>query len=113
MFTNCDGCTVYHKAADENLLPVWKRRVIENIYWEETHGQTSREKGMERSSDVLICISASSIGDYVPQKDDIIVKGITDADYSSLKLNEKHTVMTVTDFRFGSPAVQHIEVDAI
>lgn len=111
MFTNCEGCTVYHKTVGADRLPVWERHVIGDIYWEETSGQAASGKNMERSGSIYICIPAASVGDYIPQKDDTVVKGITDAEYSAL--SEKHTVMAVADLRYGSAAVQHIEVDAV
>ena len=111
MFTNCEGCTIYHKTAGADRLPVWERHVIGNIYWEETSGQTASGKSMDKSSSIYICIPAASVTDYIPQRDDTIVKGITDVPYSAL--SEKHLIMAASDLRYGSAAVQHIEVDAV
>ena len=110
MFTNCEGCTIYHKTVGTDRLPAWERHVIKNIYWEETSGQAVSGKSMEQSSSIYIGIPATSVADYIPQKDDTVVKGITDAPYG--ELSEKHIVMAVADLRYGSAAVQHIEVDA-
>lgn len=111
MFTNCEGCTIYHRAVGADRLPVWERHVIENIYWEETSGQRHSGKDMEQANDVYICIPVASVNGYIPQKDDTVVKGITADEYSAL--TERHLIMSVSDFRYGSTAVQHIEVSAV
>lgn len=111
MFTNCEGCTIYHRVVGADRLPMWERHVIKNVYWEADTGQAASGKNMERNSSVLVCIPVASVGDYIPQKDDTIVKGIIVDEYTAL--SKKYLVMSVSDFRYGSAAVQHIEVTAV
>lgn len=111
MFTNCEGCTIYKEKA-ENFSPIWERYVIPDIYWECTQRKVASGKGTQRSNEVFVSIPATSISDYVPESGDTIVKGIIDLDYRDVSVNERYTINSVSDCRYGSPAVQHIEVTA-
>lgn len=111
MLTNCEGITIYREETND-FTPTWKRHIIKNVYWEDTQGAAESGKGMQRNNDVFISIPAASISDYIPHAGDAIVKGIADIDYRDVPAEKRYTINSVSDFRYGSPAVQHIEVTA-
>ena len=108
MFTNREGCTLYEKTI-HNRAPTYVRRVLGAVYWEETQKQND---GKDRSpkNAVFISIPVSSLGSCVPKKDDRIVDEIIDDEKPP---DDAVTIMSVSDYCYGSPAAQHIEVTAI
>lgn len=115
MFTNCEAITIYHQEEIVNHKPIFSRHIIRNVYWEESIGSHSSGKEMQQNDSVYVCIPAKSVTDYVPVREDLLCRGIVP---ESLELHEiqtslhKHTITAVADCRYGSPAVQHIEVSA-
>ena len=102
MFTNTNIITVFHKCVDPvKRLERWEKHTFLNVYWENCSAQ-----------DVILCIiSEKSISDFIPCKDDRIIKGDCE-NISSLKSDQYFTIMSVKDFRYGSSRVHHIEVNA-
>ena len=96
MFTNCNAVTIYHPEGAVNHRPVFCRHVIQN-------------------DSIYVCIPASSVTDYVPARDDLLFRGIISEEkelHEIQTLPNKHTITAVADCRYGSAAVQHIEVTA-
>ena len=75
----------------------------------QTANQTAQKSTMAQSHSIYLAIPAASLSDYLPKHGDLIAKGIRNAPPDSA---DSYTVMTVTDCRYGSAAVQHIEVTA-
>ena len=107
MFVNA-SCTVWEKTAN-NRSPTYIRHTLGAVYWEDTHGETVN--GIARNPDdrALILVHGDALGGYFPKTDDRILRGNT-ADEQPPK--NALTVSAVKDFRYGSAAVQHIEVTA-
>ncbi|MDE5583704.1 MAG: hypothetical protein K2J08_08365 [Ruminococcus sp.] len=112
MFTNRKGCTTYEKIT-LNRSPTFVRHEIKNIYVEGVKSQKmsgSQGNGyMISQNQLLICIPETSLTDYLPKISDKIVVGIISDESPP---DEAMTVMTVKDFRHGSPSVHHLEVTA-
>ena len=106
MFTNRAGCTIYEKTV-QNRAPTFVRHDVGAVYWEDTKEQ---EGGADRSpqNKAFVSIPVSSI-DYNPKAGDKIIGSII-ADTQPPA--NAMTVMSVSDFRYGSAFVQHIEVNA-
>lgn len=106
MFTNKEGCTIYEKTV-QNRAPTYIRHVTGAVYAETISAQ---ENGSDRTPDngLFISIPVDSVT-YVPKADDRIVCGIVDDEQPP---TTAMTIMSVQDFRFGSPFIQHIEVKA-
>ncbi len=106
MFTNKNGCTIYEKTV-QNRAPTYIRHVTGAVYVETTSAQ---ENSSDRTPDneIFISIPADSVT-YVPKTDDRIVCGIVDDEQPPPTAT---TIMSVQDFRYGSPFIQHIEVKA-
>lgn len=106
MFTNKEGCTIYEKTV-QNRAPTYIRHVTGAVYVETISAQ---ENGSDRTPDngLFISIPAESVT-YVPKSDDRIVCGIIGDEQPP---PTAMTIMSVQDFRFGSPFIQHIEVKA-
>lgn len=106
MFTNKNGCTIYEKTV-QNRAPTYIRHVTGAVYVETTSAQ---ENGSDRTPDneIFISIPADSVT-YVPKTDDRIVCGIVDDEQPPQTAT---TIMSVQDFRYGSPFIQHIEAKA-
>lgn len=118
MFTNCDAVTVYHREAETNVerLPVFTRYVIRNVYWEQSIGSRQNGTSTTPEDSIYLCIPASSVGGYIPQKEDVLCYGEISpaiAMHDVQQLPEAHTIQSVIDCRYGSAAVQHIEVIAL
>lgn len=114
MFTNTDVITVFHKGIDSaKKLPAWEKHTFPNVYWENCSAQDNSKisRSMTEDNMVLCIIPEKSISDFIPCKDDRIVKGDCE-NGSNLKAGEYFTVMAVKDFRYGSTRVHHIEVNA-
>ena len=108
MLTNTPAVTVWEKTV-VNRAPAYIRHQTGAAYWEDTNGETVN--GITRNPDdrVLMIVSASNLGGYLPNTDDRMMRGaVEDAQPPNTAL----TVTSVKDFRFGSPKVQHIEVTA-
>ncbi len=102
MFTNKNGCTIYEKTV-QNRAPTYIRHVTGAVYVETTSAQ---ENSSDRTPDneIFISIPADSVT-YVPKTDDRIVD-------DEQPPQTAMTIMSVQDFRYGSPFIQHIEVKA-
>lgn len=113
MLTNAD-CTIFEKDS-------FVRHAIEDVYWNDSRGQTVTKNGIQIADSVLVYIYDD---DYLPKAGDIIVKGIVEfeLDSSSHKsasdsrdLFRKQfpvfaVVKNVNDCRYGG--LPHIEVIA-
>lgn len=107
--TNIDGLTVWEKTAVDRA-PAYVRHTFGVSYWEDTRGQTvTASDGRSPADTCFIAVPATSIGDYLPKKDDKIISGIV-AD--EVPPSDALTVMQVKNFLYGSPKMQHIEVNA-
>ena len=114
MFTNTDIITVFHKNIDPvQRLEVWEKHTFHNVYWENCSAQDNSKisKSMTEDNLIFCIIPENSIGDFIPRKDDKIIKGDFE-NLSGLKSDQCFTVMSVKDFRYGSSRVHHIEVNA-
>ena len=106
MFTNCNAVTIYHSEGAVNHIPIFSRHIIQNVYWEETIGSRQSEKEVQQSDSIYVCIPVGS---------DLLFRGIVPDSESIHKIQSlpnKHTITAVADCRYGSAAVQHIEVTA-
>lgn len=110
MFTNRAGCTVYERTVGEKRMEAYVRHVIPDVYWQELQGQATDDTSREQADSVLCIIPAASLGDYIPECDDLIICGICESDEPP---EGCFTVMQVKNFLYGSAAVQHIEVTAV
>lgn len=106
MFTNRNGCTIYEKTT-HNRAPTYIRHTTGAVYVETVSAQRN---GSDRKPDneIFISIPADHVT-YVPKTDDRIVCGIIEDEQPPAKAM---AVITVKDFRYGSPFVKHIEVTA-
>ena len=115
MFTNCNAVTIYHSEGAVNHIPIFSRHIIQNVYWEETIGSRQNGKEGQQSDSIYVCIPVGSVADFIPSKDDLLFRGIVPDSESIHKIQSlpnKHTITAVADCRYGSAAVQHIEVTA-
>jgi len=112
MFTNTEIITVFHKKVDARKhLEIWEKHTFRNVYWENCSSQSAQNKGMSESNYILCIIPENSIGDFIPCKDDRILKGDVQS-LANLTSDQYFTVMTVKNFLYGSDRVHHIEVNA-
>ncbi len=107
MFTNRAGCTIYEKTI-QNRAPTYTCHELGAIYWEDTQEQ---DNGADRKphNKAFISIPVTSIGSYLPKKGDRIIGEIIGDEQPP---DTAMTIKAVSDFRFGSPVTQHIEVTA-
>ena len=105
MFVNCTGITIYEKTVI-NRSPAYIRHTTAPIYWQPSVKQTDG-KDRTANTDVFVNIPVSA-SDYCPKLDDRVVKGII-TDTTPPK--DAYTVYGVRDLRYGSPRVQHVELD--
>lgn len=108
MFTNQNACTIYEKAV-QNRAPTYIRHTTGAVYWEEADAQAQANTSRTDAGTVFCSIPVKSLTGYIPKPDDRIVKGVCTEDQPP---KDAHTIMKVGDFRYGSPAVQHIEITA-
>ena len=108
MFTNQKACTIYEKAV-QNRAPIYIRHTTGAVYWEESDAQAQSNTSRTDAGAVFCSVPVKSLTGYLPKKDDRIVKGICEAQQPP---NDAYTIMSVKDFRYGSLAVQHIEITA-
>lgn len=87
------------------------RHFIPAVYWEARQGQVTADKSMKQSDAVLCIIPVSSLSDYLPKVDDLLVCGRCD-NAEPPEIGTR-TIMDVKDFRYGSPDVQHLKVTAV
>ena len=87
------------------------KHVIAKIYWEEKQGQLTGENSMKQSDSVFCIIPETSLSDYIPKVNDLLVCGI--CNNSEPPETKTRTIMSVADFRYGSSDVQHLEVTAV
>lgn len=109
MYTNKIGCTVYKRTAGANRMETYIRHFIPAIYWEDSAGQAQSGTMMQQQNTVFCMIPATSLSDYLPKRDDLLVCGrceLAEPPETAKK------IMSVDDFRYGSADVQHIEVTA-
>lgn len=106
MFTNHAGCTIFEKIK-RGREPSYVRHTTGPCYIEQNHGQSSGSDRIPQNSDFISIPEASA--DYLPKPDDRIVYSIIDGDVPPA---DALTIMTVSDLRFGSPRVRHIELTA-
>lgn len=109
MFTNKIGCTVYEKTVQDHE-EAYIRHFIPIVYWENTRAQTQSGTTMVQADAVFCSIPATSLSDYMPRKDDVIVCGRCEDEEPP---EEGLTIMSVDDFLYGSADVQHLEVTAV
>lgn len=128
MLTNCD-ITVYNKYI-ENRETKYKKSYIKNVHWEDTEGFNILQSGLTSADKSKIYIPFYSCGEYVTpiefrktqegftlQSEDIIVKGLIDDEFTTVKNLEKNhdyvRLITTVDVRdYGSKDLQHFEVGA-
>lgn len=109
MFTNAD-CRLYVKQRNGRMCE-YVPADISPVYWEDNAGQAlvsnqGGSHGMSESNTVTVIIPESSLGGVMPKRDDKIAR------LSGGNEGEQLTVMSVSDFRFGSANVHHVEVTA-
>ncbi len=106
MFTNRKGCTIYEKTV-RNREPTYIRHTTGAIYWEETLKEHS---GSDRSpqNEIFISIPENS-SDYLPKPDDRVIGEII---LNELPPKHSFIIISVSDRRYGSAKVRHIEVRA-
>lgn len=116
MVTNCEGCTIYEKCVGADGFPAYMVHHIPNVYWEQCIGQSANKNAnksnMEQEHSIYLAIPATSLTDYTPKYNDLLVKGLQPVSQPPDK-SKSYTILTVTDCLYGSPAVQHIEVTAM
>lgn len=106
MLTNREGCTIYEKT-EQNRAPTYIRHTTGAIWLESSSDQGN---GSDRKPDngIFVSIPEASLS-YVPKTDDRIVCDIIDDEQPPVTAM---TIMSVKDYRHGSPFVRHIEVIA-
>ena len=106
MFTNRPGCTIYEKTV-QNRAPTYIRHEVRAVYWEET---LIEGDGKDRSprNGVLINIPEAS-SDYMPKTDDRICPEVIS---DPVPPETAMTIYSVSDRRYGSSRVRHIELKA-
>lgn len=116
MFTNCEAITIYEKCVGADGFPAYMVHHIPNVYWEQCIGQSANKNAnksnMEQEHSIYLAIPATSLTDYTPKYNDLLVKGLQPVSQPPDK-SKSYTILTVTDCLYGSPAVQHIEVTAM
>jgi hypothetical protein rflaF_05839 len=106
MITNRKGVTIYEKTV-QNRAPTYIRHTTGAVWLEASSGQ---ENGSDRKPDkgIFLSIPEASLS-YVPKPGDLIVGEMINDEQPPVTAM---TVMSVKDYRHGSPFVQHIEVNA-
>ena len=129
MTTNT-SVSVYNKYTDEEKNVVFKKHLIDNVFWDDSKG-INRNLGYENADDVNVFIpkSQNDMSDYVEPKKykglnntwtlengDFIVKGNTNESevLSIRELAQKYdnvfTISLVDDKDFGSENMHHFEI---
>lgn len=118
MYTNAD-CTIY------KYSPTGYNRIqIHDIFWSDVKQKNVLKSGLTSADSIRLIIPISSVNNltFTPQKD-IVVKGLPDfeIDNTSAKtisdglthitnVLDGHSVSSVADNRYGSPAMQHYDL---
>lgn len=129
MTTNT-SMSVYNKHTDEEKNVVFKKHLIDNVFWDDSKG-INRNLGYENADDVNVFIpkSQNNMSGYVQPKEyngdgkkwtlnngDFIVKGETEENevLSIKELITKYdnvfTITLVDDKDFGSKSMHHFEI---
>ena len=129
MTTNT-SMSVYNKYTDEEKNVVFKKHIIDNVFWDDSKG-INLNTGYENADDVNVFIpkNQNNMNGYLEPKKykglsntwtldngDFIVKGNTDEDevLSIKELVKKYdnvfTISLVDDNDFGSKSMHHFEV---
>lgn len=129
MITNT-SMSVYNKHTDEQKNVVFKKHLIDNVFWDDSKG-INRNLGYENADDVNVFIpkSQNDMTGYVEPKKykglsntwtlengDFIVKGNTsESEVLSIKeLAQKYdnvfTISLIDDKDFGSESMHHFEI---
>lgn len=90
-------------------METYIRHFIPSVYWEDAAGQAQSGTSMQQQNTVFCVIPATSLSDYLPKRDDLLVCGRCE-DVTPPETAKR--VMMVEDYRYGSADVQHIEVTA-
>lgn len=90
-------------------MEAYVRHFIPTVYWEDTTAQVQTGTSVKQQDMVLCMIPAASLSDYTTKKDDIIVCGRCEEETPP---KNGRVIMSVQDFRYGSPNVHHLEVTA-
>lgn len=106
MRTNRNGCTIYEKTA-QNREYIFIRHQTSSVYWEETQSQHDGKDRVPANKTLIIIPKDST--DYFPKTGDKVIGRIIADEQPPVNAM---TIMSVKDFRYGSPKVQHIEVIA-
>lgn len=110
MFTNKEHCTIWEKTI-VSRAPAYLRHEIGAHYAETVQAQkTDNQKTVSHNpcNQKLFIIPAESLS-YLPKTDDRIMDGLcTESSPPSAAM----TIVSVSDFRYGSACVQHVEVTA-
>lgn len=122
--------SVFNKYTDENKNVVFKKHLIDNVFWDDSKG-INRNLGYENADDVNVFIpkSQNDMSGYVEPKKykglsntwtlengDFIVKGNTNESevLSIRELVQKYdnvfTISLVDDKDFGSESMHHFEI---
>lgn len=113
MLKNAD-CTIWSKNSRT-------RHVIRGVYWSDNRGRTVTKNGTQINDSVLVYIYDNT---YMPQAEDLIVKGVSDFEFDTTSgaaestsmqqfraaYPQFATVKNVTDCWYGG--LPHIEVIA-
>lgn len=106
MFTNRNGCTIYEKTT-HNRAPTYIRHTTGAVYVETVSAQ-GNSSDRKPDNGVFLSIPEASLR-YIPKPDDRIVCDIIEDEQPPVTAM---TIMSVKDYRHGSPFVRHIEVIA-
>lgn len=122
--------TVYNKYTDENKNVIFKKHLIEEVFWDDSKG-INLNTGYEKADEVNIYIpkNQNNMGGYVRPKKyngevnkwtlnngDFIVKGIAiENEVTSIKelfakYDNVFTITLVDDKDFGSTNMHHFEI---
>lgn len=105
--TNIPSLTVWEKTVTDRA-PAYLRHRLGACYWEETRGQSIQSGDVRHPDDsVFLAVPEGAVTDYVPKKDDRILPGNVEA---ASPPGTAFTVVKVSDFRYGSPMMRHMEV---
>ena len=129
MKTNCD-ITIYNKVVIDRETK-YVRSHIYGVHWQDTKGANILRSGLESADAAKVYIPFTSGENYLKPKDfkgeteghftlqheDVIVKGVINDDYTTLKELEKkydnvRTITTVDTKDYGSQRMKHWEVGA-
>lgn len=129
MLTNCD-MTIFNRYV-ENRETKYQRSHVIGVHWEDTKGANILKSGLESADASQIYIPFEHGKNYLPpkgwkknreghftlQEEDVVVKGIIEDEFTSVKDLEKKydsvRMITTVDTRdYGSYRLRHWEVGA-